>query len=71
MFLLTDTFNLLSFSQATYTAAESDGQVEVCVDSLVPLARDALAAIITVPQSATGMCNSKSLLGRVCNSCMY
>ena len=58
MFLLIDAFNLLSFSQATYTVAESDGQVEVCVNSLVPLASDALATILTVPQSATGTCNN-------------
>ena len=50
-----DEFNLLSFSQAVYTVAESEGQVEVCVDSLVPVARDATATIISVPQSATGM----------------
>ena len=51
-----DAFNLLSFSQATYAVNESDGQVEVCVDSLIPIARDAIATIITVPQTAMGMC---------------
>ena len=52
--IIIDAFNLVGFSQAIYTAAESDGQVEVCVDSLVPIARDTLATIITAPQSANG-----------------
>ena len=56
LFYIIDAFNVLSFSQAVYTASESEGQVEVCTDSLVPIARDALATIITAPQSANGMC---------------
>ena len=57
---------MLSFSQALYTAAESEGQVEVCVDSLVPVARDAVATIITVSQSAIGMCTYTSALIPYC-----
>ena len=54
-YIIIDAFNVLSFSQAVYTASESEGQVEVCANSLVPIARDALATIITAPQSANGM----------------
>ena len=50
-----DQLNLLGFSQAVYTVAESEGQVEVCVNSFLPVVRDALATIISIPQSATGM----------------
>ena len=57
-----DAFNFLSFSQAVYTVSESEGQVEVCVDSLVPIERDALATIITVPQSANGICKNNGFI---------
>ena len=53
--IIIDAFNVLSFSQAVYTVSESEGQVEVCADSLVPIARDALATIIIAPQSANSM----------------
>ena len=51
----TDEFNLLSFSQQTYVVVESEGQVEVCVDSLVPVIGETTATVITSPQNATGV----------------
>ena len=51
----TDEFNLLSFSQPTYVVVESEGQVEVCVDSLVPVIGETTATVITSPQDATGV----------------
>ena len=51
----TDELNLLSFSQPMYVVVESDGQVEVCVNSRVPVVREATATVITLPQNATGI----------------
>ena len=51
----TDEFNLLSFSQQTYVVVESEGLVEVCVDSLVPVIGETTATVITSPQNATGV----------------
>lgn len=50
----TDEFNVLSFSQLTYVVVESEGQVEVCINSIIPVVRDATATVVTMPQSATG-----------------
>ena len=51
----TDTLNLLGLSQNTYTVMESEGQVEVCVVSIIPVATDTTATVVTVDQSANGM----------------
>lgn len=51
----TDELNLLSFSEPTYVVVESEGQVEVCINSLVPVVRNVTARVITVSQTATGM----------------
>ena len=50
-----DAFNLLSFSQPIFTVIESEGQVEVCIESLIPVIRDATATILTQSQTATGI----------------
>ena len=51
----TDVFNLLSFSQPTYVVVESERQVEVCINSLVPVIGETTATVVTMPRTATGM----------------
>ena len=51
----TDEFNLLSFSEPLYLVQEDMGQVEVCIESIIPVITDATAVVVAVPQTATGM----------------
>ena len=50
-----DAFNLLSFSQLIVPVVESQEQVQLCVESIIPVVSDAMITIVTVPQSATGI----------------
>ena len=54
LFLCADELNLLSFSQSTFSVVESQGSAEVCIQSLIPVVRDSLATIVTMPETATG-----------------